>query len=95
MVDVHSDQHAGDHDERDQQDAEDEADVQGLVRARDPIYGAVGWHHWGTRTRELFYIGATCPGFVIWFCCIVHIYNCCLVLQQCSFHLSVCRHNKT
>lgn len=48
VVDVHGDQHAGDHDERDQQDAEDEADVQGLVRAWDPVHGAVGRHHWRT-----------------------------------------------
>lgn len=49
VVDVHGDQHAGDHDERDQQDAEDEADVQGLVRAWDPVHGAVGRHHWRTK----------------------------------------------
>lgn len=51
VVDVHGDQHAGHHDERDQQDAQDEADVQRLVRAGDPIHGAVGRHHWRTTTR--------------------------------------------
>lgn len=55
VVDVHGDQHAGDQDERDQQDAQDEADVEGFVRAGDPVHGAVGWHHWAKNKRTILY----------------------------------------
>lgn len=47
VVDVNRDQHSGGDDERHQEDAKDQTDVQ-RVCAR---HGAVRRHHWKTRTR--------------------------------------------
>lgn len=47
VVDVNGDQHAGGDDERHQEDAEDQPDVQ-RVCTRHPVHGAVRRHHWNT-----------------------------------------------
>lgn len=48
MVDVDGDQHAGNHDEHHQQDAEDQAGVE-RVCAWHPAHGAVCWYHRRTK----------------------------------------------
>lgn len=49
MVDVHCGQHAGNHDERHQEDAEDQTNVQ-RVCSWHPVNSAVSRHHWKTMT---------------------------------------------
>lgn len=44
VVHVNGDQHAGNHDEHHQQDAQDQTGVQ-RMRARHPVDGAVSWHY--------------------------------------------------
>lgn len=51
MVDVHGDQHAGNHDEHHQEDAENQTGVQ-RVRAWLPVYGAVCRQHWRNKTQK-------------------------------------------